>query len=141
MYQISDKLDRDLNQTKLSSSGCVSNIAKYAKKDLQINFNEMVLCPFCLEWSEWHLFKRTKGFYECIHCHNHMTFKTAYNIRKMNPREFAKWVFDYRMNGFFSKINFQKWNNNLYEYGLSFEFWQEYKKLRGDNLNEKQYDA
>jgi hypothetical protein len=56
----------------------------------------------------------------------------------MNPKQFAKWVFEYRLSGFFSKINFKEWNQKLWELGVSQEFWEEYKLLRGDTTKEEE---
>lgn len=130
-YSIYDRLDRDLNQTKLSLNGIESNKLKCAKPELKIGFSEMVLCPFCLNWSEFAKFPKKKGFYSCPSCKNQMIFNTLFKIRKMGISEFAKWVFDYRLTGFFKKIpDFYKWNQNLIELGLSDDFWKQYHKLR-----------
>jgi cupin superfamily acireductone dioxygenase involved in methionine salvage len=68
-----------------------------------------------------------------------MKVKTILFIQDCSNQEYAQWVYNYRLSGFFSKINFEKWNKKLKDLGIAYEFWEEYKKLKGEeNQEEKQ---
>jgi len=138
-FKIAEKMDYDRKQTKLDAEGYKPNKAKYAKDFYEFDFNKKYLCPFCLELNEGYKFNSNHGYFRCPNCKNQMMLKTLNNILSMSNTEFAKWVFDYRLNGFWDKIpDFEKWNNNLYILGISREFWEEYKKLRGDSKNDRE---
>lgn len=131
LYKLRDNLFYDKNQTKLTNTGCTPNTFRFAEKVISIKYNENLICPFCLNIEIFgHFIKKRKNIFECPHCKNQMLKKTLDKIRKMNMSEFAKWVDDYSLSGFFSKINFESWNQKLYNLGLSYDFWEEYKRLK-----------
>jgi len=68
-----------------------------------------------------------------------MRVKTILYIQECSNQEYARWVYEYRLSGFFKKINFDLWAKKLKDLGIAYEFWEEYKKLKGeDNQTEKE---
>jgi hypothetical protein len=65
-----------------------------------------------------------------------MRGNTLYFLSQMNISEFAQWVYNYRLNGFFDKIDFANWNKQLKLNGISTEFWEEYRKYKGESQDE-----
>lgn len=104
-----------------------------------INESNYYLCPFCLEVSNKYIIE-SHALIKCPNCNNQMKLKTLLFIKDCSNIEFAKWVFDYRLSGFFKKINFEKWSKKLKELGMSLEFWEEYKKLKCDNQEDNNKD-
>jgi hypothetical protein len=100
-----------------------------------INNVNIWICPFCLEESNKFTIE-SHGLIKCSNCKVEMKIKTLLFVKDCSNSEYARWVFEYRLSGFFSKINFEKWNKKLKELGISYEFWETYKKLRGDNLED-----
>ena len=106
--------------------------------DAIINEQNYYLCPFCLEKSNKYTIKN-KGLICCPNCLVDMKVKTILFVQDCSNQEYAQWVYNYRLSGFFSKINFEKWNKKLKDLGIAYEFWEEYKKLKGEeNQEEKQ---
>jgi len=66
-----------------------------------------------------------------------MVLKTLDTIRKMEVKEFAFWVYEYRLNGFFKKIDFKQWTQQLYLMGISKQFWEHYRNFKGINIINK----
>jgi hypothetical protein len=128
----------DKFQTNFNNGEIELNNSSYAVKKSVIDFNTKVLCPYCLTDNTLDKFKKDRQWYICPYCKNKLITKTLLNIIKMNPKEFAMWVFNYRLSGFFSKINFKEFNKKLYQFGISQEFWAEYKNLRGDTTKEEE---
>jgi hypothetical protein len=60
-------------------------------------------------------------------------------VKEMNVEDFARWVFEYRLSGFWEKVfpNFETWNKKLKDLGINYEFWENYKRLKGDNESEE----
>jgi hypothetical protein len=140
IYDFQEKALYDKQQKKLSFNGIEENNFKFAQNTVMIKYDELVLCPFCLSLNEFgKQFTLDKGFYKCLFCKNSLKKETIKIIVNMNPEEFARWVYDYRKNGFFKKIypTFKMWNNRLNEYNYSLRFWNKYKELRGD-IEEKE---
>jgi hypothetical protein len=98
-----------------------------------INNSNIWICPFCLEESNKFSIE-SHGLIKCPNCKVEMKIKTLLFVKECSNIDYARWVFEYRLSGFFSKINFEKWNKKMKDLGISYEFWNEYKKLRGDNL-------
>jgi hypothetical protein len=141
-YKTSEKLRYDKQQMVFLNGRISENKNAYAIKALIINFNEKVLCPFCLNFELFSLFSKKGNLYTCPKCENKVMLKTLYNVRKMTAQDFAKWVFEYRLSGFFDKINFQEWNKKLFDvcFGFGFDFWEEYKKLKGERKQQQSED-
>jgi hypothetical protein len=106
-----------------------------------VNCNQPVMCPFCLYQAKLSSFfisnKKgiSQGRAECPECHNGMLMKSLW--ADMNAKEYAKWVFDYRVNGFWQKCPFATWKKRLHDIGWSYDFWNTYKGLKGiDSANE-----
>lgn len=132
-YKTTDKAERDKKQTILSLNGCSPNPHKYAIKEDESDLDTIVLCPFCLNSNPLWKFDKIFGLRTCPFCKNRMRQETL--TKNMSIEEFAKWVFDYRLSGFFGKIypDFKTWNEKLYLLGMSHSFWEKYKQLRGDS--------
>jgi hypothetical protein len=133
-YKEIEKRQYDEQQMVLNPDGSISkNPLKCAKKIDNTDYTILVFCPFCLEQISLWKFKLVIGFRICPNCQNKMLLKTL--TTDMSAESFAQWVYNYRLNGFFSKIfpDFETWNKKLYALGLSHDFWEEYKKLKGEN--------
>lgn len=143
---MNDKFEKalyDKLQFRLGKNGITPNTFKYARKEVKdLIKNNRLLCPFCLEIFHLSDFIYINSLYKCKNCNNRITGKTLEIVFKLLCCEkpdiegFAKWVYGYRLNGFFQKINFEKWNKNLHFLGFSYEFWDYYKKLKGENKKE-----
>ena len=90
----------------------------------------------CLNDNTFDKFKKDRAWYICPKCKNLLTVKTCLSIIKMDVEQYAKWVFLYRLSGFFKKVDFEQWTNKMYEMGISFKFWKEYKRLKGEESYE-----
>ena len=97
------------------------------------------ICPFCLETSNKFIIEN-KGLIKCPNCSNFMRLKTLLFVKDCTNKEYAKWVYEYRLSGFFKKINFEQWTKKLKELGIAYEFWEEYKKLKGFYEEEEKED-
>lgn len=113
----------------------------YTIKQSDITFETVVLCPFCLMSYELGKFSLRKGLRVCPNCGSNLKLTTLSEITDMD--KFVKFVFGYRFNGFWNKIcldvpqktvntRFNTWNSRLYSLGLSREFWDKYKNMKGD---------
>ena len=132
-YKQKQKMEYDIKQSVLNPDLSISkNPHKYAKEQSEKDFTKIVMCPFCLNTTELWRFKFDGGLRICSNCLNKMRVETLLKISSIV--EFANFVFDYRFSGFWNKIypDFKKWNEKLYELKLAREFWDEYKKLKGD---------
>jgi hypothetical protein len=101
-----------------------------------INESKFYFCPFCLERTNKYIIKN-KALIECPNCLVNFKLKTLLFIQDCTNEEYAKWVFDYRLSGFFFKLksgnnSFDKWNKKMKELGIYYKFWEEYKKLKGE---------
>lgn len=133
-----NKLHFDKEQTRLSNDGCVPNTFKFAEKEMHYDYNTRVTCPFCLYENLLFHFPKKEGFRACPNCGNRMMQRTLLN--KMTVKEFAKWVFDYRLNGFFGKVypSFPEWCKKLKDLGISYEFWLYYHEFKGEISEEQE---
>jgi len=93
-------------------------------------------CPFCLYYGRIEQFEyRTpkgnvsKGV-KCPECDNKMLRRSL--TTPMNAEQYAEWVYNYRLSGFWRKVNFSKWKERLYKLGLAYKFWMRYRELKGD---------
>ena len=99
-----------------------------------------VSCVFCLYTTKLQKFfktdakGRTIALVECPECHNKMRLKTL--LTDMTPQEYAKFVYGYRLSGFWQKAPFATFTKRLREMGISNEFWSEYKKLKGEDTEQ-----
>jgi hypothetical protein len=109
-------------------------------------------CPFCLSFLPFSKFlvslksKKGKGLGfdrgkgKCPECGQGMRLDTLLSMRKWllegplgeGVKLYARWVFDYRKSGFFQKIKFSQFNSMLKSMKVQREFWDEYKRLKGD---------
>lgn len=134
------ELKYDKKQTKLSNNGCIKNTFQFAIGRRKLSYYDIMTCPFCLNYYELHLFKSHSGLYECPNCHNEL--KQSSLILDLSTddliEKFARWVYAYRVNGFWRKIfpDFKTWCKRLWELRISKVFWEKYKSLRGDTNNE-----
>lgn len=126
-------LNPDLSITK--------NSFKFAKKEPEIKYDDIVLCPFCLNSHQLARFKLKKGLRVCPDCGSQLKLSTLSDITDLD--KFVSFVFGYRFNDFWGKIcldfpaknkdsRFNEWNRRLWQLGLSKEFWEKYKLLKGD---------
>jgi hypothetical protein len=140
-YKIAEKMRYDKEQTQLTKKGCKSNPNNYAEKQYyDINFNKVVLCPFCLNYNELFKFIKNRGFFKCPNCLNDMILITL--IKEMSIEEFARWVYGYRLSGFWQKVypNAKAWFKKLYDLGISKEFWNMYNRLKGESKDRNEFN-
>lgn len=139
-YKIQEKMRYDKEQTQLTKKGCKSNPHKYAEKIDKANYDMIVLCPFCLNQTQLGKFEKHHGFYKCLICSNQMALRTL--VKEMKIEDFAKWVFDYRLSGFWNKVypNAKGWFKKLYELGISKEFWDNYNRLKGESKSKNEFN-
>jgi hypothetical protein len=133
-YKDREKAECDIKQCILNPDGSVSkNPRKYAKQIIEKDFTLVVMCPFCLNTTELWRFNFIRGLRRCPNCLNQMRLETLIKIKSLT--EFVKFVFNYRLEGFWNKVypSFDEWNKKLYGLHLNREFWEEYKKLKGDS--------
>ena len=136
------KWERDINlkidakQTLLTPVGCL----RKPKPKTNLEFeNEICLCPFCLTQAPAHKFAVStgKGFHKslgkCLFCGHAARWDTL--KRKWTTRQFALFCFEYAKSGFWSKVNFAKFNEGLKRLGVQYSFWDRYKELKGETVN------
>jgi len=96
----------------------------------------VALCPFCLFSGESHKFVVSvkKGFHqklgECPRCHNKSQWTTL--KRRWMVKAFADWCFAYSMSGFWNKVKYKDFNEDLRIRGVLNAFWTRYRELKGD---------
>ena len=139
-----NRLISDKKQTLLAPEGCIKNPNINAeippKEQIQ---GKNLICPYCLRIAEYYKFKFRKGeLFECEHCKSKLrayTLMYMYNIFQDRDNfipVYAEWVYNNRTNGFFQKIDFQDWNQQLSFLGIQYEFWENYKRIKGENQHE-----
>lgn len=127
------KAKMDNRQMLLAPEGCLAK--PKPKTDLYFE-NEICLCPFCLTQAPAakFAFSMGKGFHKglgkCPSCGHAARWETL--KRKWKTREFAVFCFRYAREGFWSKVNFAKFNEGLKRLGVQYSFWEIYKQLKGD---------
>ena len=136
------QLEYDKKQMQFAIDGTLIINQKFIDEktpiDALINNSNFWMCPFCLETSNKFIIEN-KGLIKCFNCLNGMRMKTLLFVKDCSNKEYAKWVYEYRLSGFFSKLNsgnnsFEKWNKKMKELGFSYEFWDEYKRLKGEDI-------
>lgn len=132
----------DINQLKLGELGNKINTFKFAVETVNIKFDTIVICPFCLTLKEFGKnFSLEKGSYKCQFCQNLLKKETIKKIINIEPEEYALWVYEYRINGFWKKIypTFNIWNLRLSEFKGNFSkrFWDKYREIKGENFQEE----
>lgn len=137
----------DIKQYKLNPDLSISkNNFKFAEKKNDMKYNDIVLCPFCLMSYELGKFELRKGLRVCPCCSSKLKLSTLAEIDNFD--KFVQFVFNYRLNGFWNKIcldvpqtnpdaRFNAWNSRLKSLGLSYDFWENYKRLKGDFGNDE----
>lgn len=134
------KVIEDAQQYVLNPDLSISvNPYKFAKKESNVKYDSIVLCPFCLTSDRLDKFVLRKGLRVCPCCGSQLKLSTLTGINDIN--KFVEFVFNYRFNGFWGKIcldkpvketRFPTWNQRLRNLGLSLEFWEKYKAMKGD---------
>jgi DNA-directed RNA polymerase subunit RPC12/RpoP len=134
------QLEYDKKQTQFTLDGSIIINQKIIDDNTPlislINESNFYICPFCLNNSNKFIIEN-KGLIKCPNCSNFMRMKTLVFVKDCTNQEYAKWVYEYRLSGFFKKINFEQWAKKLKDLGISYEFWEEYKKLKGEYEEEE----
>jgi len=125
-----NKVIYDDKQTVFSENGLIN------KKEITYNLNGIYSCSFCLFEGKFNEFLPTSkiNLKVCPECKNRMWRSTI--LEKKTIKEFAEWVFNYAKSGFWEKCNFEVFNDRLYKRGLSKQFWDRYKELKGEYIEE-----
>jgi transcription elongation factor Elf1 len=138
-YLRQESAKADSLQTIFDVQGIIRRKPKPLKRR-PLDIQETVNCPFCLYEGQLRLFliSTKKGLSireaKCPECKNTMYMDTLTAERTIT--EYALWVFQYAKSGFFKKIPFQTWAMRLKILGVSQDFWDAYKRYRGDNDEE-----
>lgn len=145
-YESEQKIKSDILQTFFSNNGKIEkNKRKFATLELKdLIKDKNLICPFCLQIGKLNKFPFSKGLFKCTNCQNKMTRKTLKNMfdwfnsgYDIDVIAYAKWVYEYRLNGFWQKIiSFEQFNKRLYEEKILRQFWDEYKRLKGEYKEE-----
>ena len=72
----------------------------------------------------------------CPECNNSMLERTL--TAEMTAEEYASFVFDYSLSGFWQKVKFGQFCERLRKLGISYEFWKKYKELKGKGYMEEE---
>ena len=100
----------------------------------QLDLMQEVSCVFCLYTTKLQKFfktdakGRTIALVECPECHNKMRLKT---LLRHDSQEYAKFVYGYRLSGFWQKCPFATFTKRLRAMGISNEFWSGVQKIEG----------
>jgi hypothetical protein len=135
---------QDLQQTvffqeeskEIDFKGNPNKYAKLTEKGVDPFRN--TTCPFCLGYNRLRLFLvSTKKGYDrgkgkCPLCGQGAKLQTLVKMETWGPEEYAQFVFDYRSSGFWQKIKFHEWKKRLTLMCWTEQFWNEYRRLRGD---------
>ena len=139
LQKISNTAKNDKKQSKFSQNTTILKPSSFIQTK-QLDLMQEVSCVFCLYTTKLQKFfktdakGRTIALVECPECHNKMRLKTL--LTDMTPQEYAKFVYGYRLSGFWQKCPFALFNKRLRAMGISNEFWSEYKKLKGENTEQ-----
>jgi len=169
-YTISEKMRYDKRQTLLTENGITGNDKSYAVRSNSYTIFDCrkVLCPFCLSYNQINKFlimntgKSTKNTInkllgKCPNCQNSLQLITLDSLSSMSVHDFAFWVYEYRLNGFWSKVvrghikgsseaekYFKEWSKkaNLLSDSVhdKMNFWDWYKIFKGDYDSNKDND-
>ena len=88
-------------------------------------------CPFCLCTKPLYAFyiRIKKGYsekrFECPDCKQIVRRKTLFKVQSVE--EFAEWMFDTFQ---WNRVSFDKFRQRLKEMGISYQFWNHYKKYK-----------
>jgi hypothetical protein len=144
-YLLQEKLKHDSKQWILRDGSILPNDFKFAIIDFPFETTEFLICPFCLSKSQpskYLLREKNRYNAKCPICKNGVLFKTLFSMLKWTPKQFADFVFGYRLSGFWGKIqpSFKEWNNRLYALGFGFgiEFWNRNKELKGEEIDNEE---
>ncbi len=131
---------RDKQQLQIDTLKPMSNPLAEKQVDLK---QQTAICPFCLFTNDLSkfLYSCGSGFHKrlgvCPECKHKSELRTLVTIPTMTPQEYAQFVFDYRLSGFWEKCNFKVWRERLdSEPEQARKFWNRYYDLRGDYTEE-----
>lgn len=145
-YIRGEKVKRDKEQMMFSFSGSLKsnpNIVVVAHTTV-LPLEKQVSCPFCLGLSDFRKFlvSNKQGIStsmgKCRLCGQGMFLRSLKLMSETNAVGYTRWVFAYK--GFWKKINFHVWKGRLQLIGWTQEFWDEYKRLKGEAQKEGQTD-
>ena len=92
--------------------------------------NEYAMCPFCLYRTFFKDFATRKKLLECPECKERFRTQSLILVSdNMSAEKYAEWVFGYGKY-FWKKIDFKKFNDRLWKYGISREFWDSYHMMK-----------
>ena len=127
---------QDAKEKTIDFKGNPNQWVKFTEKGIDPFKN--TTCPFCLGYNRLRLFLvSTKKGYDrgsgkCPLCGKGAKLQTLVKMETWGPEEYAAFVFDYRSSGFWQKIKFDTWKKRLGMMGWNEQFWNEYRRLRGD---------
>jgi len=106
-----------------------------------ITVDDVVYCPYCLHKdSITRFYTKTKHgvsekLFKCPECEQGMRKETL--TKKMTPEEYAVWMYDTKT---WDRVRFGVWKERLKEYGISWRFWDAYKKHKGEMKETESYE-
>lgn len=134
-YRREELAKADSGQLTFSSDGAIQERKRILVSSSSIDVNKFVFCPFCLKYNKLQRFlvSGKKGISrsraQCPECGVGMLLATL--LREWDPVTYAEWVFGYRKSGFWQKIKFALWKEELAKMGWDKAFWDHYKTLKG----------
>jgi hypothetical protein len=138
----SDRISGNKCQTVFSGDGVIENPHHYAvKQESVLPLDKKVTCPFCLGLIPFnrYLVSTKKGIShsdgKCPLCNSGMLLKTLMKMTKITVKEYAEWVFEY--SGFWKKVSFDTWKNQLHLMGWTQEFWNRYTQLKEERARDR----
>ena len=121
----------------IEKSGDMKPVQAKSKVEIEYKENKFT-CPYCLyEGSITHFFIKLKSGrwsekrFMCPDCGKIMNKQTL--VREMTVEELAEWVLDTMA---WERISFNKFKTRLKEMGISWQFWEHYKKHKKELMEE-----
>jgi len=139
-YKIKMEKLSDNCQTQFTEIGIKQNDSPLARITT-VNYAQKVFCPFCLHRDSLRHFVVNKRLGNCPECENNMLITTLLRMLKWNPKDYAKFVYEYPFALFWSKCSnkFEIWKKRLYNLNMSYEFWETYKYLKEQREDIRSY--
>lgn len=133
------KVKKDAQQACFGPDGAVHQRPQVISRQAQVDFSRIVLCPFCLCEAKLQAFlvstkegiSQSKA--QCPECETGMLMRSV--NRTWTPEAFAEWIFNYK--GFWHKCKFELWRRRLQAKGWTQQFWDRYRALKGEGVEEE----
>ena len=131
------KAERDPKQMVMAPNRLVGCKPRQPVLNIHMSFtNIKYRCPFCLyigAINEFYI-QTKKGVSQkrarCPDCNTLMYMRSL--TKHMTVEEYAEWVFNYSLSGFWKKCPYEKFKTRMKKLGWSRRFWDRYRALIGE---------